>query len=78
MGAQTTFTHDETVIWVQKALQASRDGNDEEYDRIAKMLPLTQTAAATLQFVYGIDYLEKEGYNTSQLKFDKKGLAIYR
>ena len=78
MSAQMTFTHEETLMWLQKAAQASREGNDAEHMRIAKMLPLTPAAAAAMQFVNGIDYLEKEGYNTSELTFDETGMAIYR
>jgi len=40
------------------------------------MLPITPVAAKTFQLIHGIDYLAKEGYNTSQLKFDDEGYAI--
>lgn len=78
MSEQKTFTHEETFMWLQKGLQASKEGNHAEAERISKMLPITPDTAATFQFLYGIDYLEKEGYNTSELKFDENGLAIYR
>ena len=67
MRAQMTFTHDETLMWLQKAHEAFVSGNDDEYIRIGKMLPITPDAAKILTLVYGDDYLEKEGYNTSEL-----------
>jgi len=67
MSAQTTFTHEETVMWLQKSSEAFKAGNTEEYIRISKMLPITKDAAKILTLVYGEDYLEKEGYNTSEL-----------
>ena len=73
---QTSFTREEISILLEKALQASKERNYEEYERIAKTLPITPTTALTFQYLYGVDYLVKEGYNISQLKFDNEGYAI--
>ena len=67
MSAQTTFTHEESLMWLQKYSDAFRKGDFMECKRITRMLPITQDAAKILTLVFGDDYLEKEGYNTNEL-----------
>ena len=70
MGAQTTFTEEELQTLREKGIQALKNNDLVEAEKILKIMPLAPVAAKTYQFLYGKDYLEKEGYNISQLKFN--------
>lgn len=59
---------EERLAILKKASDALREGNLIECQKITRAIPIDPETAKIFTLLYGDDYLEKNGYNTSELK----------